>query len=389
MMGLNRATKKPLELPPAYTYFGQFVSHDMTASVPEQDGQFLGLASGVIAAVVDSADIDSTAQPKAAAVLSRLRNQHQAPLTLYSLYGPGPFRNPDVITSFFESESAKFKIADASPIPENIGLSVTDPSKLKAAKNAKDIMRNATGEHVALIVDRRNDDNLVISQLHLAMMLFHNRAHDELCKKKDFSKLSVQDQFEATRKLVTLHYQSCVVRDFLVTLLHPDSLDAALNNKDPLLSEYKVPLEFSVAALRFGHSMVSELYDFNENFGAGSQNQPFASLGQLFMFTSRKMMGDDSGNTRQLPNHWVPDWKRLTEARVTGETGAESIDSRITVSMLDGLGHINNLEHEFDCLSQPVARLSSPHTIRTGSRGQMRHRAFVPREAERHHPTVG
>ena len=49
------------------------------------------------------------------------------------------------------------------------------------------------------------------------------------------------------------------------------------NVSTPINSPFRMPVEFSVAAYRFGHSMIRDTYWVNFNF-------PFATLGQVFQF---------------------------------------------------------------------------------------------------------
>jgi hypothetical protein len=62
-----------------------------------------------------------------------------------------------------------------------------------------------------------------------------------------------------------------------------------------------MPIEFSVAAYRLGHSMIRAEYSWNVNF-------PDATLDQLFDFSG--LSGDLGGGTR-LPNIWIADFRRL------------------------------------------------------------------------------
>ena len=68
------------------------------------------------------------------------------------------------------------------------------------------------------------------------------------------------------------HYQWLVVHDYLATVALPGVVDEVVLQGNKLYEkrngEVWMPLEFSVAAFRFGHTMVRGAYDFNRNFGS-------------------------------------------------------------------------------------------------------------------------
>jgi hypothetical protein len=64
-----------------------------------------------------------------------------------------------------------------------------------------------------------------------------------------------------------------------------------------------MPIEFSVAAFRLGHSMVRDDYSWNLRFDFGS-----ATLGLLFDFTG---LSGELGFGRRLPSNWIADFRRL------------------------------------------------------------------------------
>jgi hypothetical protein len=65
-----------------------------------------------------------------------------------------------------------------------------------------------------------------------------------------------------------------------------------------------MPLEFSVAAYRLGHSMVRARYDFNVNF-------PEATFHQLFTFTA---LSGQLGDFDTLPEIWIIEWENFIDA---------------------------------------------------------------------------
>jgi hypothetical protein len=76
-----------------------------------------------------------------------------------------------------------------------------------------------------------------------------------------------------------------------------------------------MPLEFSVAAYRFGHSMVRSSYDYNVNF-------PTATLKQLFSLTA---FSGELGGFEHVPEAWIIQWEKF----LGGPNMARKVDTRI------------------------------------------------------------
>jgi hypothetical protein len=64
-----------------------------------------------------------------------------------------------------------------------------------------------------------------------------------------------------------------------------------------------MPVEFSVAAFRLGHSMIRAAYNWNHEFDNGA-----GTLDLLFSFTATSGF---LGNGSRLPSNWIADWRRL------------------------------------------------------------------------------
>jgi Animal haem peroxidase len=313
------ASEKSSAIPAAYTYFGQFINHDMSAAVGiNGDNNFtLGGLHKPGAAVITpnpnlvplvSANRLHTPQE----VIRDLVNEHAVPLSLNSLYAGGPIDVPD----FYDIAQEKFVVNQTS---EDSGMSQEEREKRdNSRKSLKDIPRNKV-KNIALIADQRNDENLIISQLHLAFMLFHNKTVDTL-KKQTNAKRGLA-LFAEARALVTKHYHWCIIHDYLERIA-PGQL---AQYRGRITQPTNVPLEFTTAAFRFGHSQISATYNFNEVFGS-------AKLSDLFSFSSAK--GLTEKNLDQVPDHWIIDWNRFLGEK-SQSTASNQIDPIITRQMTD------------------------------------------------------
>jgi hypothetical protein len=174
----------------------------------------------------------------------------------------------------------------------------------EAGKVFADLPRNQTGR--ALIGDPRNDENVIISQLQLLFIQFHNRVVDWV---HDSEPQRVGTElFEAAQRMVRWHYQWILVHDFLPLIVGPDMrdrvLDAALDggtsSAEPRLFDPRdqpfMPVEFSGAAFRFGHSMVRDNYVLND----------LAHV--VATFKSSGQSGADLGGFRKLPASLQINW---------------------------------------------------------------------------------
>ena len=356
--GLELPTPQRMQLAPVYTYFGQFVNHDISAPVGGLVAEAADIAPAVI--IPDAAgnppglgktwraeDVDQ--------ILASIWNEQGAPLTLDSLYADGP-QSPDAqVKRLYLPDGMRFATAHAEPISDAMIAELTGVvgQPFHPVQGAPDILRE-NGK--PLIADQRNDENLILSQLHLAMMLLHNKAVDGLPAEL----VNPAERFVAARRLVRFHYQWCIVHDYLANLLSGGAqpggiLNQTLKNPARLGMQNQVPMEFTAAAFRFGHSMVSHAYDYNTNFGVDGRLADHASLQDMFNFTSgRKMI--PFVDATQLPDHWVADWTRLTRPPIARPVRAgrnhqdilftaDSIDMNFAPAMLVGMVHGQVIEH--------------------------------------------
>jgi hypothetical protein len=267
----------PSGVPAGYTYLGQFIDHDLTS---DRTKVMLGQN-------VSPAELLQARSPS---------------LDLDSLYGAGPQN----------AGSAKFYSDD-----RHLKTGKTVAAGSDAAKAGFDLPRAGTGssrkaKRVALIPDLRNDENLAVAQTHLAFIRFHNRVVDSLP-----ASTPAAQRFIRAREIVVKHFQWMIRHDYLPRICAPAVLDAVFTHGRKVFeagagatSVPTMPVEFSVAAFRLGHSMIRRAYDWNARFPDGQ-----GSLDFLFAFSGTS--GDLGGGLR-LPSNWIADFRRLYDF---GEAG--------------------------------------------------------------------
>src|SRR5207253_277170 len=106
--------------------------------------------------------------------------------------------------------------------------------------------------------------------LHVVFLKFHNEAIRQLGSNPPtitgIESLGPGTLFERAQRLVRWHYQWIIRHDFLPRILHTDvwSYQHQRASRPPeFQGNYSVPIEFSLAAFRFGHSMVRNAYRLN------------------------------------------------------------------------------------------------------------------------------
>ncbi|MDX1983040.1 MAG: heme peroxidase family protein [Bryobacteraceae bacterium] len=268
-------TRDNAGVPAGFTYFGQFVDHDIT--------------------------LDTTPFPERDVDPQAVENFRTPALELDSVYGNGPGAHPFL---YQKGSGGLFKIG----ANQNVGASPTLDH---------DLHRDNQG--VALIGDPRNDENLIVAQLHLAIEKFHNKV------------MTTRGlNFTDTRRAVTLHYQWIVLHDFLPKIVDPAVLQNVLSKGRKFYRPKKypfIPVEFAAAAYRFGHSMVRETYSHNRIF-------PNATLMQEFQFTGL------SGSFVPVPSNWPIDWRRFFETTQKAPGNAFNLSRKIDAGLTPQLGSL-------------------------------------------------
>jgi hypothetical protein len=256
-------------VPAGYTYLGQFIDHDLTF-----DRTTVALGTNVA-----PADLLQGRSPA---------------LDLDSLYGAGP-ADP-ASAGFYEADGRRLKTGRT----EAVGT-----GRL-AAKQGFDLPRKPGRKH-ANIPDFRNDENLAVAQTHCAFIRFHNRVLAEIG-----TSVPAAQRFARARRAVVKHYQWMIRHDYLPRICDKAVVNDVFSNGRKVFETGAaptdvptMPIEFSVAAFRLGHSMIRRAYDWNIEFDNGQ-----GSLDLLFSFSGTSGF---LGNGSRLPSNWIADWRRLYE----------------------------------------------------------------------------
>lgn len=308
LAALGRAMVDPGNLGPAadavipavYTYLGQFIDHDITfetGTPPASD-----MVNNPALVPLDPATIKA-----------KVKNARTGTLDLDSLYNLD-LSDPDVVNG---DRLGLGVVTIVSTNPPGCAPPFCRPVR-SVGDEANDLPRkprNASDpltDREAKIGDPRNDENLIISQLHLAFLRAHNAIVD------------TGHDFASARKILRQHYQHIVLHDFLPRIADTAIVDDILQNGnsvyDPQNDDFFLPLEFSFGAYRFGHTMIRDDYNFNRNFNRVDGGIP-GTLALLFTFTA---LSGDLGDNDTLPDNWIIEWERIIDLG----PGAESDRAR-------------------------------------------------------------
>ena len=216
-------------VPAGYTFFGQFVDHDLTADRLSQ--------------------LDKDQDPEG------LKNFRTPVYDLDSVYGGGPQQSPQLY------DGPRMRLASHDGI--------------------EDLPRKP--DDTADIGDPRNEENAIIHQLQVAFIKFHNAMVDHVVG----SGTPANEAFSKAQALCQRYYQWAVLTDFLPRICGQAVVDSVLKKQSgnaPIRADlrfYKpkgtafMPVEFSVAAYRFGHSQIRAGYRLTATTGAAFfQPQP-------------------------------------------------------------------------------------------------------------------
>jgi hypothetical protein len=277
-------------IPAAYTYLGQFIDHDLTFD--------------------PASSLQRQNDPDA------LVDYRTPRFDLDNVYGRGPDDQP-----YLYEDGRTFilgtPLTGAAANPRAKDLPRSNPASLGNPRRA-------------IIGDPRNDENVIVSELQGLLHRFHNKlAADQ--PSWDFTRIQREVRFS---------YQWMVLHDFLPTLIAPDVLRQILplDDNGHIIAEKRnlayfhyrdepfMPLEFSAAAYRFGHSMVRPGYRLSE------------TIAPLPIFAADPAL--DLRGFREFPSTWAIDWNLFIDLqpRDPADITRTQLAYRMDTSLVNGLG---------------------------------------------------
>lgn len=193
-----------------YTYFGQFVAHDLTKDISSVDDAW-------------------RKNP------DELENQQTPKLDLSLLYGAGP----EISSELYENDGIRLKVGT-----------------LSAAGTSFDICTDAQGARV--LADDRGGSNLILRQMTAAFARLHNFAVEQF-------RAEVNDKaelFTRARRQTMWQFQWLVCEDYLSHVLNLAVYNTVFRSGRTTVrwKVFSIPIEFAAAAMRFGHAMVRPNY---------------------------------------------------------------------------------------------------------------------------------
>ena len=233
------------DIPAGYTYFGQFLAHDLT----------------------QGRKIKGSDVPK---------NFQTPVLDLDSIYGP----DDDSIIR----DGRKLRIGSTYGGTHYKSL----PRDLCRAEDGTPAVGNP-----------RNDDSLLLSQMHVLVVSYHN------CLADTHPSLS----YEQVRDAVILTLQAIAIYDYLPRIVPEQTIDDVIRHKRSYWRQSLgrqtyggISAEAAFAGMRFGHSMVRPSYHgWNAQQGQPRDTPSFLSISYI---------GHALDHCR-VPSDWLPDWTAM------------------------------------------------------------------------------
>jgi hypothetical protein len=227
-----------------FTFFGQFIDHDLT--------EFRVVDEAL--RIVERNPTIGVRQVVAPEENPTTANGRTGKLDLDSVYGILGTDNPDLF--------------------DNGGFFILGSQLRRNGTGPRDIVRNVDFADGRLISDPRNDENKIIVQLHILFMRLHNKIHEAKVGNHPLG----SEGFRDTKQRVQQAYRRIVLCDYLPRIIKSEIIanvinslkngksfyqqmnrrvNQALESEEPVVA---MPVEFSHAAFRLGHSQLRDRY---------------------------------------------------------------------------------------------------------------------------------
>jgi hypothetical protein len=328
-------------IPAGYTYLGQFIDHDITFD--------------------PASSLQRQNDPDA------LEDFRTPRLDLDNVYGRGPADQPYL---YAKGDRTRFLLG---------------PDRGIDGMDRPDVPRTADG--TALIGDKRNDENKIVVQLQALFLKFHNKVYDDLASR--FPAGQEGARFNQAQRIVRWCYQWIVLNDYLPKVCDPAIVKAAMpakGGREPRLEYYAphggdayIPVEFSVAAYRFGHSMVRPSYALNRLAASTAtfkpRSGPPVAFSRIPIFVAHADQSTDAMNgfgelSPELPPAWGIDWDFFFGKLGKARKNAPQIPQpsyRIDATLVDPLGALPEFARSGGLT--PFASLAFRNLMRGASMG--------------------
>lgn len=288
-------------IPSIYTYFGQFIVHDLTFDPLTDRVRFY------------KDDVENLT-PFSVAEIKAIESPRTGLLDLDSVYGP-ILDNQKCYPVPVVNEAMKVEMAANSNLP------------------GSDLPRDEHAPYKARIGDHRNDENLIISQLHLAFL----RAHNVL--------IEAGASFEKAQAFLRRRYRDIVINDYLPRVVDHEDIAHAVNSKPEVFdskNEFFMPVEFSAAAFRFGHAMIRSKYNY-------SPIRKLVRLDELFTLTALPPY-------HHILKDWIIDWNGFIPG---GVNVARNLAPRLTEPLAEFLNsNLNTVPASSGQPKKPILSLA-------------------------------
>lgn len=294
-----KCLRETSKIPSGYTYLAQLVGHDMGNSAPLDRVVYARrepCSGTMIPKLVQTNDLNSGRGQRNPVRYNLIEN----PLTLETVYGPGP----ELLNHVYNQETGKFHLEKSSVLAKTFEIE---------------------GLLIRALYDGRNRDTLMLHELTVAWMLFHNRNMDRL---KDIGH-TWDEAYRISRVHSVLVWHDIIRNDLMPQFVLPGYISVPME-KLPSVGEATL----LHAVFRAFHSMPLDSYRLRPGNIRGKKLSDLMRRGFATTFAEQQ---------------WEIDWNHFFEG-MNFEEGQSLPVSGISTSTASSLiiGGSHLIHHDFD-----------------------------------------